>query len=115
MWQRVVKTVNLHYSLFPDAEQLPETLETDADRADYVARVCGAWDFDIVPTLETFLLLREWRDVFDRFPISGSPSYAAFRSIYGWPAIDGGRVQIARYERLDARARDATDPFAERT
>jgi hypothetical protein len=33
----------------------------DGDKADYVVRVCGAWDFGLVPRLEAFQLLRSWR------------------------------------------------------
>ncbi len=107
--------MKLDYSLFPDVSELADTLTTDGDQADYLARVCGAWDFGIVPMLETFQLFRSWRSMFDRFPISGSPSYAAFRMLYGWPAIECGRVQLARYERIDERSRFAADPFADRT
>jgi hypothetical protein len=107
--------MNLDSSLFPDVAEPPQTLPTDADKADYVARVCGAWDFGLVPTAETFGLFRSWRDVFDRFPISSSPSYTAFRMLYGWPTVDSGQLQIAGYERIDARQRDFPDSFADCT
>lgn len=107
--------MTLDYSLFPDVAELPETLPTDGDKADYVARVCGAWDFGLVPSIETFQLLRTWPHIFDHFRITGSPSYVAFRTLYGWPTIDCGTVQTARYERLDARARALPDAYADRT
>ena len=107
--------MNLDYSLYPDVADPPQALTTDPDKADYIARVCGAWDFGIVPTIETFELLRSWRAIFDRFPITGSPSYTAFRMLYGWPTIDSGSLQVARYERLDARQRDIPDRFADCT
>ncbi|WP_156427154.1 hypothetical protein [Leptolyngbya sp. NIES-2104] len=61
----------------------PNCEVTIADQADYVARICGAWDFGIIPTPETFLLFSTWREVFDGFPLLHSPAYAAFRSGFG--------------------------------
>jgi hypothetical protein len=101
----------IDHSVYPDQDEPPEELPTDEDRADYVARVCGAWDFDLPPTPETFALLSRWRDVFDRFPLPHSPAYAAFRTIFGWPSIAGGGVLEADYERVDRRnGRDLPDP-----
>jgi hypothetical protein len=91
-------------TVFPDAGAPPATaadLKTDAARADYVARVCGAWDFGIYPAPETFTLFAGWREVFDRFPLADSPAYAAFRMINGWPEVPGGCVMLADYERME--------------
>ncbi len=85
-------------SVYPDVET-PVQLVDEYDRADYVARICGAWDFDLLPTRETFIMLRGWRDVFDRFPLPDSPAYAAFRTIFGWPPIRGGSILAADHER----------------
>lgn len=52
--------MNLDYSVYPDIEDLPQTLHSPEDKADYVARICHAWDFGIVPTLETFELFGDW-------------------------------------------------------
>jgi hypothetical protein len=101
----------IDHSVYPDLDNPPTTLRTAEEKADYVARICGAWDFDVVPTPETFSLLRTWRDVFDRFPLLHSPAYAAFRTIFGWPQVPGGSVLEADYERADRRAmRDIPDP-----
>ncbi len=54
-------------------------LREAGDRADYVHRVCAAWDFGIVPEVLTFRLFRAWRDIFDRYPLPHSPAYHAFR------------------------------------
>jgi hypothetical protein len=100
----------LDHSVYPDLDHPPDELLTAEDKADYVARVCGAWDFDIVPTRETFALLSEWREVFDKFPLPHSPAYAAFRTIFGWPAISGSVLE-ADYERVDRRqGRPFPDP-----
>lgn len=97
-------------SVYPDLDEPPTELATSEARADYIARVCGAWDFGIVPEIETFQMFRAWRDVFDRFPLLHSPAYAAFRMIYGWPPIPGGSVLQADYEAIDARYGRDEDP-----
>ena len=73
-------------SLYPD-EPAPASLDTLEDRADYVARVCGAWDFGIVPEPETITLFEGWRDVFDAFPVPSSIAYHTFRAWYRWPPV----------------------------
>ncbi|NUL81877.1 MAG: hypothetical protein HUU60_04025 [Armatimonadetes bacterium] len=78
-------------SLYPDVEdpsQVPTRLETDEEKADYLERVCGAFDFDILPDKETFEMLRGWKDIFDRFPLPHSPAYHAFRLIFGWDPVE---------------------------
>jgi hypothetical protein len=101
----------IDYSVYPDLDHPPDELLTPEDKADYVARVCGAWDFDLPPTPETFSLFSSWRDVFDRFPLPHSPAYAAFRTIFRWPPLPGGSVLEADYERVDKRAgRQLPDP-----
>ena len=64
--------------MYPDLEEPPRALTTDYHRADYVARICGAWDYGIFPTPGTFALFAGWRDIFDRFPVLTSSAYAAF-------------------------------------
>lgn len=64
----------IDYSVYPDLDDPPEALETDEDRADYVQRICAAWDFHIHPEPETFALFSQWKDIFDRFPLVMSPA-----------------------------------------
>ena len=97
-------------SVYPDLDEVPTDLVTPEAKADYVARICGAWDFGIVPERETFSLFRDWRDIFDGFPLLHSASYAAFRSLYRWPAIPGGSILQADYEAIDARWEHGDDP-----
>lgn len=72
-------------TLYPDLADAPEALPTPEDRADFLDRFCGAWDFGVPPRPATVEMMRGWRDVFDRFPVPQSPSYHALRAWYGWP------------------------------
>jgi hypothetical protein len=74
-------------TLYPDVDEPPTELHSPEDRADYIHRVCAAWDFHILPDPETFQLLKGWKDVFDRFPIPTSPAYHAFRAYFGWEPV----------------------------
>ena len=94
--------MNLDGSVYPDLDAVPDDLTTDGDKADYVARICGAWDFGILPERETFNLFASWRSIFEKFPIEDSPAYHAFCQRYGWPH-GVGRIFKAQYEILDAR------------
>jgi hypothetical protein len=101
--------MHIDYSVYPDLDLPPTELTAPADRADYVHRICAAWDFGIVPDSQTFDLFSGWRDVFDRYPLPASPSYHAFRSWFGWPALDKARIFETYAERLDRRE-GRTDP-----
>lgn len=68
----------------------PDAFETDKAKADYVSSVCAAWDSLIDPEPETFELFRQWKDIFDRFPVLTSLGYHAFRAHFGWEAIPSG-------------------------
>lgn len=74
-------------SVYPDLDEPPRSLDTPEDRADYVQRICAAWDFGIQPEQATVDLLAGWQEVFDRFPLYVSPSYHAFRACFGWPSV----------------------------
>lgn len=89
-------------SVYPDRDSVPTVLKTDQEKADYVARICAAWDFGILPDRETFAVLAGWREVFEKFPIRDSPAYHAFCHRFGWPS-GAGRILRAGYEVLDAR------------
>ena len=102
----------IDYSVYPDVSELPEILATEEQKADYIHRLCAAWDFDIYPEKETFTLLRGWKEVFDRYPIPESPAYHTFRQIFGWedvPLVRNASVRLT-YEildRLEGREPDA--------
>ena len=69
--------------LYPDCDP-PGQLETPHEKADYLHRVCGAFDYGLPPDAETLKALREWKEIFDQFPLSGSPGYHALRAFYRW-------------------------------
>ena len=59
----------LDLTVYPDLDSPPTELVEPGERADYVHRICSAWDFGIVPERRTFDLFRGWRTTFDRYPI----------------------------------------------
>jgi hypothetical protein len=73
-------------SVYPDREP-PATLSSLEDRADYMQRICAAFDFGIFPEQADWETFAGWRDVFDRFPLLDSPVYHTFRRWYGWEPL----------------------------
>jgi hypothetical protein len=78
--------MNIDTSLYPDREP-PSRLDTPQEKADYLQRVCGSFDYGLPPTAETLEELRHWKEVFDRFALPGSPAYHALRAYYGWEEV----------------------------
>ncbi len=72
----------IDHSLYPDTEA-PASLASVSDAAEYVHRVCAAYDFGIPPSDGVIETLRSLRNVFDRFPLPASPAYHALRRLYG--------------------------------
>jgi len=90
-------------SVYPDVEP-PEELTTFEDRADYLQRICGAFDFGIFPEESDWETFAGWKDVFDRFPLADSPGYHAFRHWYGWdPVPVQQRLGIPYWKAADLR------------
>ncbi len=109
-----MKKTYIDHSVFPDREsvdELKEEFSSDLERADYVERICSAWDFDIRPELPTFDLFRGWKDIFDQFPILNSPGYHTFRAMFRWEELKrvGGSFILPRYMVQD-RFEERTDP-----
>ncbi len=77
----------IDHSVYPDLDYPPDDLTTMEDRADYVHRICTAWDFHIHPERETFNLFSDWKDVFDRYPVVTSVGYNTFRACFGWERV----------------------------
>lgn len=90
-------------TLYPELETVPVDLPRPEDRAEFLDRLCAAWDFGVPPRTATVEMMRPWRDVFDRFPVPHSPSYHALRTWFRWPEVPrepwfGSCI----YEQLDA-------------
>jgi hypothetical protein len=75
-------------TLYPDTEP-PETLETLADRVDFLARLCAAWDFGVLPYPETVAEVRrpEWREAVDACRLLTSPAYHLLRTWHNLEAL----------------------------
>lgn len=103
----------IDHTVYPDVMP-PVALDTDDQKADYVERLCAAWDFDIVPDRETFALLRGWKPIFDRYRLPHSPAYHVFRRRFGWEDVPFPRRAVHRplaYQVLDRREGRDPDPF----
>ena len=106
-------TQEIDHGLYPDIEP-PAALDTPELKADYLQRVCGAFEFGIVPEEETLALLAGWQEVFDRFPLRASPAYHALRAFFGWEPVEQlPYLGVPIYLRLD-RVEERVDGFEDR-
>lgn len=73
-------------SLYPDVP-VPRRLEGLADKVDFVVRVCGAWDFGLMPRRETIarLLSPDWREAIEQAQLLTSCAYHSLRQLHGLP------------------------------
>ncbi|NJN54421.1 MAG: hypothetical protein HC804_06505 [Anaerolineae bacterium] len=71
-------------SLYPDVEP-PVALETVTDQVDFLARLCAAWDFGMLPYPETIAEIRrpEWQEAVDSCRLLTSPTYHLLREWHG--------------------------------
>ena len=83
-------------ALYPDVEP-PTTMDTLAERVDFLARLCAAWDFGRLPGLDTVAKVRqpEWREAVDASRLLTSPSYHLLRSWHGLPPLPYLGQQLA--------------------
>ncbi|OGS37757.1 MAG: hypothetical protein A2293_14760 [Elusimicrobia bacterium RIFOXYB2_FULL_49_7] len=75
-------------SLYPDMD-LPRDMTGLTDRMDFLARLCSAWDFGILPRNETVDEIRrpEWRSVVEVCNLPTSSAYHLVRRWHGLPPI----------------------------
>lgn len=83
-------------ALYPDPE-VPSELNTLADRVDFLARLCSAWDFGLLPELDTVAEIRrpEWREAVDACRLLTSPVYHLVRSWHNLPTLPYLGQQLA--------------------
>ena len=74
-------------SLYPD-RAVPATIDSLAERVDFIVRLCGAWDFGVLPSRETITEIRRpyWREAVDEARLLTSPSYHLVRLWHGLPS-----------------------------
>jgi len=103
----------LDESVYPEMDEPPEVLETMEAKADYVHRICSAWDYGVHPEPEAFTLLARWKNVFDHYPVLTSPAYHAFRAWFRWEPLSfpaNVSPPTPRYMHLDRLERRDEDP-----
>lgn len=73
-------------ALYPDIDP-PATLDTREDKIDFIARLCSAWDFGLLPDWETIVEVRKesWREVVDVCQLLTSPTYHLLREWHRLP------------------------------
>jgi len=83
-------------ALYPDTEP-PDVLQGLAERVDYIARLCAAWDFGLLPGPETVAQVRraEWCEAVDACRLVTSPAYHLLRSWHGLPPLPYLGQQLA--------------------
>mgnify|MGYP001593167540 FL=1 len=83
-------------SLYPDVET-PEKLETLSDRVDFIARLCAAWDFGLLPETGTVSEIRKenWKAAVDSCRLLTSPTYHLLRRWHGLSRLEYLGQQIA--------------------
>ena len=71
-------------SLYPDTDA-PDALDTLADRVEFLARLCSAWDFGILPREATVNEIRkkEWSPAVEACRLLTSPAYHLLRRGHG--------------------------------
>jgi hypothetical protein len=75
-------------SLYPDIEQ-PRPPASLGERIDFVARLCGAWDFGLLPEADAVRELRRpaWRQATEACRMLTSPAYHLLREWHGLPPL----------------------------
>ncbi len=75
-------------TLYPDVDPPGELLSL-ADRVDFIARLCAAWDFGVLPYPATVKEIRKpsWRAAVDACRLLTSPAYHLLREWHGLPKL----------------------------
>ncbi len=78
----------LDATVYPDVDP-PLNLNTLASRVDFLARLCAAWDFGLLPRLETADQIKkpEWREAVDACRLLTSPAYHLLRAWHCLPTL----------------------------
>lgn len=74
-------------TLYPDTD-IPDALENLPEQVDFLARLCAAWDFGLLPDTETVTEIRkeDWTPAVDACRLLTSPAYHLLRRWHGLPS-----------------------------
>lgn len=83
-------------ALYPDTD-VPNSLESLEDKVDFLARLCSAWDFGLLPDSGTVTEIRrkEWKNAVDVCRLLTSPAYHLLRRWHGLSPLAYLGQQIA--------------------
>jgi hypothetical protein len=75
-------------TLYPDTE-IPSSINDLPERVDFLARLCAAWDFGLLPKIETINEIRRpsWCEAVDQCRLLTSPAYHLVRSWHNLPVL----------------------------
>ncbi len=83
-------------TLYPDIPP-PLTVVSLEDKIDFLARVCSAWDFGLLPDTPTVNEIRQpsWQEVIEACRLLTSPAYHLLRRWHHLPALPYLGQQLA--------------------
>jgi hypothetical protein len=75
-------------TLYPDMAT-PESLEGLDERVDFLARLCSAWDFGLLPSSVLVARIRQpdWHEAVNQCRLLTSPSYHLLRQWHHLPSL----------------------------
>ena len=73
-------------TLYPD-EEPPKRFNTLSEKVDYLARLCAAWDYGILPDIGVVAEIRKlaWREAVEECRLLTSPAYHLLRRWHQLP------------------------------
>ena len=83
-------------ALYPDVEA-PADLDSLSEKVDFLARLCSAWDYGILPVPVLVAEIRKpmWRDAIDACRLLTSPAYHLLRRWHQLPVVPYLGQQLA--------------------
>jgi hypothetical protein len=86
----------LDSALYPDV-QVPDSFDSLPEQVDFLARLCSAWDFGLLPNINTVREIRKakWRPAVDACRLLTSPAYHLLRRWHGLPPVPYLGQQLA--------------------
>ncbi len=100
----------LDHTVYPEMPCPPDDLPTLHAKADYVQRICAAFDFGVFPERSDWDRFSGWKAVFDASPLPDSPAYHVFRAWYGWEPVPAGVCGLEAPWRIQDRREGRDDP-----